>query len=134
MPNGLPTIPGFTVTGTPITSALGTGAAVGNALTISGITFQPSTPGYSLTSYTVGPGIAEGFWSGPAVAVRRGGTVAGDVAAGPVADSGAGGGAGGDPAMFDADIFSQQLGPGGNQIPVASWVMLALIVAGLLKR
>ena len=128
----MPSIPsGFNVTGTPITSALGVGSVQGNALSISGLTFQPSAPGYSLVSYTIGPGIAEGIWSTPSGPQRGGGTVTGDIAQGPVAGTGGGG----DPGAYDAAMFDKGLNEAQKPpMPLASWILLALIVAGLIKK
>lgn len=127
----MPDFPGIAVTGSPITSALGQGTISGNAIQIAGLTLQPSAPGYSLTSATAGPGFAFGSWSLPAIPERRSGTVSGDIAAGPVAGSGGGGGS--DPGLFDYQVFADTTtGPGGG-MSVASWAILALILAGLLK-
>lgn len=130
-----PSSSAIVVTGTPITSSLGVGAVQGNTLTISGLTLQPSAPGWRLSQSDVGEGFAHGVWSFgpvPVVAPRSGITDVPGLTS-RVTKSGGGGGGGGTTEDY---YGSNEVAPPaqGSSIPLASWAVLLLIVVAATSK
>jgi hypothetical protein len=121
--------PGFTVTGTPITNTLGIGGVSGNALTIGGLSLQPSAPGFNLLSSEGGPGFVSGVWQSGlfGTSAARGFGITGN-APGPSGsnDRGGAGGIGGNGFVGSEETQAQGISTTG-------YLLLGLIAYLLLK-
>lgn len=126
-------IPGgsIAVTGTPVTTQLGTGGVSGNALTIGGLSIAPLMAGWGLQSWQGGPGFVSGMWGYSSGSGRPGGGGGvGRAGSGARTYYGGGGGGGGD---LGADYLSDEIAPMSTGLSKTGWLLLGLIALTLLK-